>query len=115
MPSDVCVVYPHLKQLTKILILELQVKLDKQLELDAEEQNSLKGEIQSLEEQLKEKDLEIIGRENQLTIQNNKLESEQRKFIIEKDITITQLEVERQNIRVSNHVIPYGILKLLRN
>ena len=67
------------------------------------------------EKQLKEKDLEIIGRENQLTIQNNKLESEQRKFIIEKDITITQLEVERQNIRVSNHVIPYGILRLLRN
>ena len=83
----------------------MQVKLNRQSELDAEEQNGLRLEIESLEKQLREKDLVIIGREKQLNLQKNKVESDKRKFIAEKDITIAQLEVERQTNRVSRQIV----------
>ena len=80
---------------------ELQMKLEKQQELDEEEQNSLRHEIESLQEQLKDKDLEIIEREKQLSLEKTKLESDKRKFKTEKDIMMAQFEANRQMICVS--------------
>ena len=81
--------------------LELQGRLDKQREVDDEEQNALKHEIELLQKQLKDKDLEIIEREKRLSIQKGKFESDKRKYTTEKDIAIAQLEVEKQTICVS--------------
>ena len=80
---------------------ELRMKLEKQQELDEEEQNSLRHEIESLQEQLKDKDLEIIEREKQLSLEKTKLESDKRKFKTEKDIMMAQFEANRQMICVS--------------
>ena len=76
----------------------------------------LRREIESLEQQLRDKDLNIIGREKQLTLHKDQLESDKRKFISEKDITAAQLEGERQTIRVSRQisVVCSKILKHLR-
>ena len=80
---------------------ELQMKLEKQQELDEEEQNSLRHEIESLQKQLKGKDLEIIEREKQLSLEKTKLESDKRKFKTERDIMMAQFEANRQMICVS--------------
>ena len=64
----------------------------------------LRREIESLEQQLRDKDLDIIGREKQITLQKDQLESDKRKFMSEKDITATQLEGERQTNRVSRQI-----------
>ena len=61
----------------------------------------LKREIESLQVQLKDISSDIIGRESELTLHKGKLEAEKRKFITEKDILISQLELERQSIGVS--------------
>ena len=61
----------------------------------------LKREIESLQVQLKDISSDIIGRESELTLHKGKLEAEKRKFITEKDIAISQLELERQSIGVS--------------
>ena len=77
------------------------MKLNKQQELDEEDRNSLRHEIESLQEQLKDKDLEIIEREKQLSLEKTKLESDKRKFKTEKDIMLAQFEANRQMICVS--------------
>ena len=79
--------------------------------MDAEEQKALRSEIESLEKQLREKDLVIFGREKQLSLQKNKLELDKRKFISEKDITIAQFEVETQTIRVSRQINVWSVSK----
>ena len=61
----------------------------------------LKREIESLQVQLKDISSDIIGRESELTLHKGKLEAEKRKFITEKEILISQLELERQSIGVS--------------
>ena len=48
---------------------------------------------------------DIIARESELTLHKGKLEAEKRKFITEKDILISQIELERQSIGVSIHPI----------
>ena len=65
----------------------------------------LKREIESLQVQLKDISSDIIGRESELTLHKGKLEAEKRKFITEKDILISQIELERQSIAVSIHPI----------
>ena len=80
----------------------MQAHLKRQRDLDVEEQNVLKREIESLQVQLKDISSDIIGRETELTLHKGKLEAEKRKFITEKDILISQLELERQSIGVSN-------------
>ena len=82
-------------------IIELKDRLDTQRELDIVEQNTLKQEIETLQEQLKDKDLEIIGREKQLCSERSKVESDKRRLTTENDIAIAHLEAERQTIRVS--------------
>ena len=77
------------------------MKLEKQQELDEEEQNALRHEIESLQKQLKGKDLEIIEREKQLSLEKTKLESDKRKFKTERDIMMAQFEANRQMICVS--------------
>ena len=77
------------------------MKLEKQQELDEEERNSLRHEIESLQKQLKGKDLEIIEREKQLSLEKTKLESDKRKFKTERDIMMAQFEANRQMICVS--------------
>ena len=79
----------------------MQIKLDKQQEFDEEEQNALRHEIESLQKQLKGKDLEIIEREKQLSLEKSKFESDKRKFNTEKDIVMAQFEASRQMICVS--------------
>ena len=79
----------------------MQIKLDKQQELDEVEKNALRHEIESLQKQLKGKDLEIIEREKQLSLEKTKLESDKRKFKTEKDIMMAQFEANRQMICVS--------------
>ena len=79
----------------------MQAHLKRQRDLDVEEQNVLKREIESLQVQLKDISSDIIGRETELTLHKGKLEAEKRKFITEKDILISQLELERQSIGVS--------------
>ena len=79
----------------------MQIKLDKQQELDEEEKNALRHEIESLQKQLKGKDLEIIEREKQRSIEKSKFESDKRKFNMEKDIVMAQFEASRQMICVS--------------
>ena len=75
--------------------------------MDEEEQNVLKHEIESLQKQLKDKDLEIIEREKQLSLQKSKFESDKRQFSTEKDITMAQWEAERQTICVSRQIRKY--------
>ena len=77
------------------------MKLEKQQELDEEERNSLRHEIELLQKQLKGKDLEIIEREKQLSLEKTKLESDKRKFKTERDIMMAQFEANRQMICVS--------------
>ena len=77
------------------------MKSEKQQELDEEEQNSLRHEIELLQKQLKGKDLEIIEREKQLSLEKTKLESDKRKFKTERDIMMAQFEANRQMICVS--------------
>ena len=79
----------------------MQAHLKRQRDLDVEEQNVLKREIESLQVQLKDISSDITGRETELTLHKGKLEVEKRKFITEKDILISQLELERQSIGVS--------------
>ena len=79
----------------------MQAHLKRQRDLDVEEQNVLKREIEILQVQLKDISSDIIGRESELTLHKGKLEAEKRKFITEKDILISQLELERQSIGVS--------------
>ena len=79
----------------------MQAHLKRQRDLDVEEQNVLKREIESLQVQLKDISSDIIGRESELTLCKGKLAAEKRKFITEKDILISQLELERQSIGVS--------------
>ena len=79
----------------------MQAHLKRQRDLDVEEQNVLKREIESLQVQLKDISSDIIGRESELTLHKGGLEAEKRKFITEKDILISQLELERQSIGVS--------------
>ena len=79
----------------------MQGRLKKQRDLDVEEKNVLKREIESLQVQLKDITSDIIGRESELTLHKSKLEAEKRKFITEKDILISQIELQRQSIAVS--------------
>ena len=83
------------------LFSEIQIKLDKQIEFDEEEQNALRHEIESLQKQLKGKDLEIIEREKQLSLEKSKFESDKRKFSTDKDIMMAQFEASRHMICVS--------------
>ena len=72
----------------------------------------LKREIESLQVQLKDISSDIIGRESELTLHKGKLEAEKRKFITEKDIAISQLELERQSIGVSILQVKNGFKEL---
>ena len=69
----------------------LQEKLNTQIQIDAKEQNGLRSEIESLEKQLQQKDIDLIGCEKELNLQKNQLESDKRKFSSEKEIMIKKL------------------------
>ena len=66
------------------------------------EQKELRGLVESLERQVREKDAAQNDRENHLKVQEDKLKSERRKFETERDICMAKLDLEKSRIQVTN-------------
>lgn len=79
---------------------ELQAKFNARLEQESLEQKELRGLVENLERQVREKDAAQNDRESYLRIQEDKLSSERRKFETERDICFAKLELEKSRIQV---------------
>ena len=60
----------------------------------------MRGLVENLERQVREKDVAQNDRENDLRIQEEKLSSERRKFETERDICFAKLKLENSRIQV---------------
>ena len=60
----------------------------------------MRGLVESLERQVREKDAAQNDREHNLKVQEDKLKSERRKFETERDICLAKLDLEKSRIQV---------------
>ena len=79
---------------------DLQSKFNTRLEQESLEQKELRGLVESLERQVREKDAAQNDREHNLKVQEDKLKSERRKFETERDICLAKLDLEKSRIQV---------------
>ena len=78
---------------------KMQTKMDERMKQEAQEQSELRSLVESLERQIRERELEIKDRENALLVQKEQLSSEIRKFNTEKEITLSHLKEEQMSLR----------------
>ena len=76
----------------------IQMKMNQKMESEYKEQEKLRGLIESLEKQIRERETEMKKRENQFSFEKEKLQSAIRQFQTEKEITISHLKDERDDI-----------------